>query len=101
MRFKGMVKLTKLNLKNQKLRRLIRIYKVKRMGIFGSYVNGKPRKNSDVDILVEFTKSADLLDQVGLQLDLQKFLAKKVDIVTVNSLSKYFRDRVIKEVVYL
>jgi len=96
-----MVKLTKLNLKNQKLRRLIRIYKVKRMGIFGSYVNGKPRKNSDVDILVEFTKSADLLDQVGLQLDLQKFLAKKVDIVTVNSLSKYFRDRVIKEVVYL
>ncbi len=96
-----MVKLAKLNLKNQKLRRLIRIYKVKRMGIFGSYVNGKPRKNSDVDILVEFTKSADLLDQVGLQLDLQKFLAKKVDIVTVNSLSKYFRDRVIKEVVYL
>lgn len=96
-----MIKLEKLNLKNQKLRRLIRIHKVKRMGIFGSYVNGKPRRNSDVDILVEFNKSADLLDQVGLQLDLQEFLAKKVDIVTVNSLSKYFRDKVMSEVVYL
>jgi len=31
-------------------------YHVKDIGIFGSYVKGKQRKRSDIDILVEFTK---------------------------------------------
>lgn len=88
-------------LSNQKFKKLISVYKVRKIGLFGSYVNGKLRKNSDIDFLVEFRKDADLLDQVGLKLELEEFLHKKVDVVTPGALSKYFRAKVLNEVVYL
>lgn len=37
-------------------------YKVKERGIFGSFVRGKRRKRSDIDILVEFEEAIALLD---------------------------------------
>ena len=75
--------------------------RVKRIAVFGSYVTGKVSKRSDVDFLVEFEKGADLLDQVGLKLDLQELLEKKVDIVTPNSLSQYLRDSILNQAIYL
>ena len=35
-------------------------YKVKEIGIFGSYVRGEQKKSSDVDILVKFDRYASL-----------------------------------------
>ena len=75
--------------------------KVKRIAIFGSYATGKVNKSSDVDFLVEFEKGADLLDQVGLKLDLQDLLERKVDVVTPASLSIYLRDRILDQAIYL
>ena len=88
-------------LHSQKFKNLLKVYRVKRLALFGSYAEGKAEKRSDVDFLVEFAPEADLLDQVGLQQDLEQFLKKKVDVVTPNSLSKYFRDEVLKKAVYL
>lgn len=88
-------------LSTPKIRKLLKIYKVKRLALFGSYVHGKTSKNSDVDFLVEFKKDADLLDQVGLKLELEEILHRKVDVVTRDALSKYFRRQVLKEAVYL
>ena len=88
-------------LHSQKFKSLLKVYRVKRLALYGSYAAGKPGKRSDVDFLVEFAPEADLLDQVGLQQDLERFLKKKVDVVTPNSLSKYFRDDVLKKAVYL
>lgn len=88
-------------LHSQKFKNLLKVYRVKRLALFGSYASGKPGKRSDVDFLVEFEPEADLLDQVGLQQDMERFLKKKVDVVTPNSLSKYFRDDVLKKAVYL
>jgi hypothetical protein len=41
---------------------------VRSIGIFGSYIRGEERKESDLDILVEFEESADLslLGFIGL-----------------------------------
>jgi predicted nucleotidyltransferase len=75
--------------------------RVKRIAVFGSYVTGKVSKRSDVDFLVEFEKGADLLDQVGLKLDLQDLLESKVDVVTPDSLSQYLRDRILSQAIYL
>lgn len=86
---------------SQKFKKIISLYKVKRVAMFGSQISGHADKHSDYDFLVEFKPSADLLDQVGLKQDLEEILKKKVDIVTANSLSKYLRDRVLKEAVYL
>jgi uncharacterized protein len=36
-------------------------YKVKTIGVFGSYVRGNAKKKSDVDILVEFKRAVDFL----------------------------------------
>lgn len=55
----------------------------------------------DYDFLVEFQKGVDLFDHVGLKLDLEKYLKKKVDVVTKKSVSKYLRGRVLKEAEYL
>ena len=74
---------------------------VKRIAVFGSYATGKVNKRSDIDFLVEFEKEADLLDQVGLKLDLQDLLERKVDVVTPDSLSQYFRNNILDQAVYL
>ena len=36
-------------------------YKIKEIGIFGSYIKGKQTKRSDLDILVEFEEVPDFL----------------------------------------
>ena len=40
-------------------------FKVKEMGIFGSFVRGEQKKRSDVDILVEFKEVISLLKLVS------------------------------------
>ena len=63
-------------------------YKVKEIGIFGSYVRGKQSKRSDLDILVEFEEDAKvgLLKFVNLKNFLTKELGVKVDLVEKNAL---------------
>lgn len=85
----------------KKFRRILDQYKVKRIALFGSYATDKVNKRSDIDFLVEFEEDADLLDQVGLKQDLQDLLEKKVDVVTPDSLSKYIRDRILDQAIYL
>ena len=85
----------------KKFRHIMDRNRVKRIAVFGSYVTGKVSKRSDVDFLVEFEKGADLLDQVGLKLDLQDLLESKVDVVTPDSLSQYLRDIILAQAIYL
>jgi hypothetical protein len=68
---------------------------IKRAGIFGSYARGEQKKSSDIDILIEFDGS--LLDLVGLELELQKKLKKKVDLITYNGINHLLKDRILKE----
>ncbi len=76
-------------------------YKVKTLGIFGSYVRGEQTKKSDVDILVEFEKPLGLLDFVGLQLELSEILGKKVDLVPKNALKPRIGKHILEEVRYI
>lgn len=71
------------------------------IGLFGSYVQGKPGKNSDVDILVEFRKTIDLLTFVHLKNYLSKLLALKVDLVMKKALRPKIGERILKEVTYI
>ena len=50
-------------------------YNVKSLLLFGSYARGDANNNSDVDILVEFTKTPDLLTFI----ELEEFLSKKIE----------------------
>ena len=72
-------------------------YGVKRAAIFGSFVRGKAKKNSDIDILVEIEADISLLDFVGLKLEVEEALGKKIDLVEYNTLKPSIREEILKE----
>ena len=76
-------------------------YKIKEIGIFGSYVRGEQKKQSDIDILVEFEESANLslLDFIGIENYLSDFLGIKVDLVEKHTLKPRIGKHVLEEVV--
>jgi len=60
--------------------------------LFGSYARNEATETSDIDLLVELDYSQPIgLEFVQMQLDLQKLLSKKVDLVTERGLSKHIR----------
>ena len=63
--------------------------------IFGSAARGEDHPESDVDFIVEFEGDKSLFDLVGLQLDLEEFLGRDVDVLTEPALSPYLRDRIL------
>ena len=78
-----------------------REYKAEIKGIFGSYARGDERKESDVDVLVDFSEGADLFDLVRLSLFLEEKLHCKIDVVSQNSLREEIKPYVLKELVLL
>lgn len=70
---------------------------VKKIGLFGSYVRGDQKRRSDVDFLVVFEQPT-FDNFMELVFSLEKYLGKKVDLVTEGSLSPYLRPYVEKEV---
>ena len=70
---------------------------VKRASLFGSVVRGELTDESDIDILVEFKGRKSLLDLVGLKLELEEMLKRKVDVLTYNSLHPLLKDRILRE----
>lgn len=85
---------------NQNLDSLKTDYGVKRIGVFGSFVNGRPKKDSDIDILVEFSQSVDFFDFLDLEDYLSKILKRKVDLATKGALKPAIKKSILKEVVY-
>ena len=69
--------------------------------VFGSAARGNAKKSSDIDLLVDMENGRTLLDLVSLTQDLQRLLARKVDIVTERGLSPYLRGRIISQAVPL
>lgn len=85
-------------LKKNKMK-LKEIYKVNKIGIFGSYARNEQQEISDIDILVKFS------EPIGWEfLDLKEFLETilniKVDLVTINALKPQTKDKILKEVIY-
>ena len=70
---------------------------VLRSSVFGSFARGQAKSNSDIDILVDMKKTADLLDFVRLKSNLEKKLKRKVDLVTYGNLSPFIKRKVTKE----
>ena len=76
-------------------------YKVKEIGIFGSYIKGKQTKRSDLDILVEFEEVPDLFTYIEIEEFLSRKLNVKVDLVMKTALKPYIGKIILQEVKYL
>lgn len=63
----------------------MRKLEVKRLGLFGSFLKGKPKRGSDLDFLVVFRKPS-FDNYMDLKFLLEKLFNRKVDLVTERSL---------------
>lgn len=67
------------------------------MRIFGSFARGEQRRTSDVDLLVDLPAGMTLLDLVGLKLDLEAKLKRKVDVVPARSIKPALRENILAD----
>jgi hypothetical protein len=73
-------------------------FKVKTIGVFGSYVRGEQKRQSDVDLLVEFEEPVGLFEFMDLEMYLTDLLGVKVDLVSKKALKPHIGERILKEV---
>jgi predicted nucleotidyltransferase len=80
-------------------KRHLKKFGVSSLFIFGSVARDQARKNSDVDILVDFDKPIGLFEFARLQMYLEKTLGRKVDLVTPEALRKELREDILREAI--
>lgn len=85
-------------LKSQK-KHLKKKFKVKKIGIFGSFARNEQSASSDIDILVEFYEPIGW-DFFDLQEYLENILQREVDLVTEKALKPRIKTAILKEVKY-
>ena len=72
---------------------------IKSVGLFGSYINGQPTEDSDIDILIDIFPDSQIgfFELYDIQEALENRLGKPVDLLTPQALSHYIRSQVMKE----
>ncbi|MHB8067519.1 MAG: nucleotidyltransferase family protein [Desulfobaccales bacterium] len=70
---------------------------VKSLRLFGSVVRGEARADSDIDILLEFSRPVGLLAFVRLKNRLAELLGRPVDLVTPEALKPTLREGILSE----
>lgn len=76
-------------------------YCVKNLEIFGSYIHGEQKRSSDLDILVEFSKTIDFFKYIELENYLSEKLGVKVDLVMKDTLKPRIKHRILNEAIPL
>lgn len=82
---------------------VVQKYRVREIGIFGSFVRGEQKKRSDIDILVEFAPRdiPGLIRLCEMERYFQRLLRKKVDVVIKSGIRPELKKGILKEVVYI
>ena len=76
-------------------------FKVKTIGVFGSYVRGEQKRSSDVDVLVEFEVPVGLFEFMILENYLSDLLGVKVDLVSKKALKPHIGEHILQEVIMI
>ena len=79
---------------------LYKEYAVKRIGLFGSYADNSFTDDSDIDIFIELEKPIGW-KFFSLEIFLEQFFGKKIDLVTKNALKDQIRDSILQQVRYV
>ena len=80
---------------------LLRRYKIKNIGIFGSYAKNSAKEKSDIDLIVEFEEPVSLLGVIKAENYLTELLGIKVDLVSKEDIRKELKETILKEVIYI
>ena len=88
----------KIAIDRQCLADFCRRHHIRRLALFGSVLRDDFGPDSDVDVLVEFEPGhVPGFALVNLEDELSALVGRKVDLHTPGSLSKHFRDRIVRE----
>lgn len=74
-------------------------YHINSLALFGSVARGDDNANSDVDLLVEFSSTPDLLTFIELEERLKEALGRNVDLVPRRKLRAELADSILREAV--
>jgi len=80
---------------------LMKKYHITKIGIFGSVIHDVAGPESDIDILVDFSDDASLLDHSGLKLYLEKVFGESVDVVPERAIRTELIAPILSDVVYI
>ncbi len=72
-------------------------YKVKEIGIFGSYLREAQREDSDIDIVVAFEKTPGLLKFLELENHLSDLLGVEVDLVRKEAIRAELKESILRD----
>lgn len=75
-------------------------FKVKEIGYFGSFAQGDYNRDSDIDILVEFSATPGW-EFFMLEEYLESVLNRKVDLVTKGALREQLKEQILQSVRYI
>jgi predicted nucleotidyltransferase len=72
------------------------------IAIFGSYARGEQRKDSDVDLIVDFKEGYKTFDNyMNLKFYLEELFGKKVDLVIKSAINPRIKPFIIEEAIYV
>ncbi|KIM12339.1 MAG: hypothetical protein KU38_05580 [Sulfurovum sp. FS08-3] len=74
-------------------------YHIASLSLFGSYARDEQRDDSDVDLLVDFEQTPDLLTFIELEEHLSHSLNKNVDLVIKRKLKSQLKEQILKEAI--
>jgi predicted nucleotidyltransferase len=80
---------------------LAHAHKVSNVRVFGSVVRGEEDDASDIDVLVDLDPGADLLDLAALDIELERLLGHRVDIVPARMLKPHVAPSALADAVEL
>ncbi len=77
---------------------ILKKHKIRKAGIFGSYARGEENKDSDIDILIDVGgRKFSLLDLVSLEMELEKRMGKKIDLLTYAGINSHLKEYILKD----
>lgn len=71
------------------------------LGLFGSYAAGRERKNSDVDLLVDFTDTKSLLEKGKVLVELQELFNRDIDLVSRKNIKSSLQSSIHRNIITL
>ncbi len=86
--------MSKLPFDVNKLVELCRQNDIRQIGVFGSVARGEADEQSDIDLVVSFSKRISLLRMVALERQFSDALGRKVDLLTEAAISPYLQEQI-------
>lgn len=85
----------------KKIIEILKKHRAKKISIFGSYIRGDAKPESDLDVIVEFNEPKGLIKFVGIENELSEILGIKVDLLTESAISLYLINDIKKEAIVI